>query len=93
MLTKKQAARILADMKPLGEMLKEWREKLKLTPAEAARRCRMSAQHYWQIENAERVHVQAATLQKLSTGTGLPLERLVMASTIEPVRAEESVPA
>lgn len=90
MLTDKQAKRILANMKPLSEELREWREGLHLTPAEAARRCEMSAQHYWQLENAERgVGIRTATLLKLATGTGKPLERLARAAELQ----REAIPA
>lgn len=80
MLTPARSARILADMKPLGEMLKEWRQVMKLTPAEAARRCKMSAQHYWQIENEKNVYLRPTTFRKLSEGTGFPVERLAAAA-------------
>lgn len=84
MLTVRQAGRILADMKPLSEELREWRENLHLTPAEAARRCGMSAQHYWQLENAERgIGIRTATLVKLAEGTGKPMERLAKAAELQ----------
>lgn len=82
MLTRKQSDRILEDMKPLCEMLKDWRELLKLTPAEAARRLDMSAQHYWQLEHGERVYLRPATMQKLSSGTGIPMDRLIVAASL-----------
>lgn len=82
MLTPVRSARILGDMKSLSEMLKEWREVLTLTPAEAARRCSMSPQHYWQLENGDRVNVRVSTLVKLAEGTGIPVERLAVASGI-----------
>lgn len=94
MLTKGQLARIVADMKPLCVILKEWRELMELTPAEAARRCKMPAQHYWQIEHNERVNLRPATLQKLAEATGFPIERLAVAaaySVITPLA--EPVPA
>lgn len=84
MLTPKQAERILSGMKPLSEELREWREGLHLTPAEAARRCDMSAQHYWQLENAERgIGIRTATLLKLAAGTGKPMERLARAAELQ----------
>lgn len=84
MLTEKQAARILADMKPLSEQLRNWREATHLTLADAARRCGMSAQHYWQLENAERgVGMRTATLLKLNSGTGIPLERLAAGAEMQ----------
>lgn len=97
MLTDSRAARILADMKPLSELLREWRELLKLTPAEAARRCAMSAQHYWQLENGERASIRSSTLAKLVEGTGIPEERIAIAAGIEAAQRlrtpREPVPA
>ena len=87
MLTDKRAERILANMKPLGEMLEEWRETLHLTPAEAARRCKMSAQHYWQIEHGQVPNPRRSTLEKLTEGTGIPIERLAAAIYAAPVPA------
>jgi transcriptional regulator with XRE-family HTH domain len=85
MLTEKRAARILKDMKPLSEELRDWRENvLHGTLAEAARRCGMSAQHYWQLENAERgAGIRTATLLKLAQGTGKPMERLAAAAELQ----------
>lgn len=84
MLTEKRTARILANMKPLSEELKEWRENLHITPSEAARRCGMSAQHYWQLENGERgTGIRTATLLKLAEGTGKPMERLAKAAELQ----------
>ena len=84
MLTDKRSARILADMKPLSEQLRDWREASHLTLADAARRCGMSAQHYWQLENAERgVGMRTATLLKLNSGTGIPLERLAAGAEMQ----------
>lgn len=84
MLTDKRSARILADMKPLSEQLHDWREASHLTLADAARRCGMSAQHYWQLENAERgVGMRTATLLKLNAGTGIPLERLAAGAEMQ----------
>ena len=75
----------LASVRPLSEELRVWREKdARLTLAEAARRCGMSSQHYWQLENAERgVGIRTATLIKLADGTGHPLERLVHAVELQ----------
>lgn len=91
MLTDKQRQRILADMKPLSEELRHWRENTaRITLAEAARRCQMSAQHYWQLENAERgTGIRTATLLKLAGGTGIPMERLAKAAEMQ----REPVPA
>lgn len=84
MLTPRQAERILADMKPLSVQLREWREACHLTPAEAARRCEMSSQHYWQLENAERgIGMRTATLLKLHAGTGIAMERLAAGAEMQ----------
>ena len=91
MLTKKQAARIMADMKPLGQMLRCWRDELKLSQAEASRRCGVSAQHWGLIEKGERTGLQGSTFQKLADGTGIPLQRLILAADLVP--EEEAVTA
>ena len=93
MLTQRRAARILADMKPLSQELRDWRlNTLRETPAVAARVCGMSAQHYWQLENAERgAGIRTATLLKLAKGTGIPLERLAQAAELQ--RTEDGHPA
>ena len=79
-------------MKPLYEMLRDWRESLHLTPAEAARRCNMSAQHYWQLENGERgPGIRTATLLKLAEGTGIPMERLAVASYYDPAAQDAAL--
>ena len=80
MLTKKQAARILIDMKPLSEMLQEWREGVKLTKAAAARRCGVSFQHWYYLESGQRTALEGRTFQKLAAGTGIPIERLMAAA-------------
>lgn len=88
-LTRTDMARILADMKPLCALLTEWRAMLKLTPADAARRCEMSPQLWYQLESGETANPRSRTLQRLALGTGIPLERLVAASCVTPA----SVPA
>jgi transcriptional regulator with XRE-family HTH domain len=75
--------RILADMKPLAQMLEEWREGLKLSRAEAARRCRMSQVQWTELETGVTRDPRTSTLTKLTEGTGIPLERLAMASGYE----------
>lgn len=87
MLTQSRMSRILADMKPLGELLKDWREASKLTPSEAARRCKMSAQHYGLLERGDRPTPRPTTLHKLSDATGIPYERLAASAYAEPVPA------
>ena len=90
MLTPRQAERILADVKTLPEELEEWRKALHITPSEAARRCKMSPQHWFQLARGERGQgIRIGTLRKLADGTGLPLERLLRAAELmrEPVPA------
>lgn len=71
-------------MKPLADELRDWRERTHLTLSEAARRCGMSAQHYWQLENGQRGQgIRTATLLKLFNGTGIPMERLAAAAEMQ----------
>lgn len=90
-LTNTRLARILADMKPLKDMLREWRTELKLTPADAARRCKISPQLYWYMEHVDGYNPRVTTLQKVAEGTGIPFERLAVA--VNTRAAPESVPA
>jgi transcriptional regulator with XRE-family HTH domain len=84
MLTTRQEARILKGMKPLSQMLTDWRNELTLTKAQAARRCQMSFAHWSLLESGERTQLQAATMQKLAAGTGIPTERLLAAANFHP---------
>lgn len=79
-LTTARMSRILADMKPLSELLKDWREALKLNPSEAARRCDLSPQMWWNLESGLVSTPRRDTMRKLVEGTGIPLERLAVAS-------------
>lgn len=79
-LTEARLSRILADMKPLCELLKDWREAMHLTPSEAARRCDLSPQMWWELESGNTATPRKATMRKLIEGTGIPLERLAVAS-------------
>lgn len=83
LLTHSRSARILADMKPLHELLTEWQETLKLSSAEAARMCDLDRQQWWELRSGRTTDPRARTLQKLSEGTGIPVERLV-ASCVYP---------
>ena len=80
-------ARILADMKPLSELLKEWRETLKLSRAEAARRCEIAWVQWMELETGVTRDPRASTLLKLADGTGIPLERLVESASPQLVPA------
>lgn len=86
-LTESRRRRILADMKPLSLMLQEWRETLKLSRAEAARRCGMGQQQWFELESGATRDPRASTLRKLEEGTGIPLERLAAASCYDPAGA------
>lgn len=90
-LTPSQMARILAGMKPLHEILTSWREELELTPAEAARRCEISAQLWWQLEHADTLNPRSSTLLKLARGTGISMEILAAAASNPGYPAEEPV--
>ena len=83
-LTPSGTARILAGMKPLSEILKAWMDELELTPAEAARRCEISAQLYGQLLHAETLNPRASTLLKLARGTGLSMEILAASASVSP---------
>lgn len=71
------------DAKPLAVMLKEWRELLGLSQADAAKRCELSYQHWWKLEHGERQELRGSTFAKLALGTGIPMPRLVEASALE----------
>lgn len=83
-LTPTALARILVGMRPLCAILKAWREELELTPAEAARRCEVSAQLWGQLEHGETTNPRGSTLLKLARGTGIPMEILAAASSVDP---------
>lgn len=97
MLTDKRMARILSGMKPLSELLREWRETLHLSQSEAARRCGVSSQHWGLLERGERVWLRPNTFRKLAERTGIPLERLMRAAELAEQdrlsRTAEPVPA
>lgn len=69
--------------KPLGQMLKEWRELLGITQADAAKRCDISYQHWWKLEHGVRQELRGSTFAKLAAGTGIPLGRLLEAAALE----------
>ena len=79
-LTERKATRILDDMKPLFQMLHEWRTLLHLSPSEAAKRCQVSNQQWYELESGATKDPRASTIRKLADGTGIPLERLVEAT-------------
>ena len=70
-------------MKPLHELLSDWRETLKLTPAEASRQCGMSQQLWSQLEGGDTSNPRVSTLLKLAEGTGIPMERLAKAAELQ----------
>lgn len=81
-LTKARMARILADMKPLHSMLKDWQDELHLNSSEAARQCGMSRSQWAELVSGATSDPRASTLHKLAHGTGIPLERLVEAADL-----------
>ena len=70
-------------MKPLCEMLADWRNELTLSPAEAARRCKVSPQLWGQLESGRTDDPRASTLLNLAEGTGIPMERLAKAAEMQ----------
>lgn len=80
-------------MKPLSELLFDWRDGLKLTRAEAARRCQMSQVQWTELETAVTRDPRTSTLQKLNDGTGIPIERLVAASCLSATPPSSKEPA
>ena len=82
-LTVSPEQRILQDMKPLYELLTEWQDTLKLTNAEAARRCGLGPQQWFELKSGKTTDPRARTLYKLADGTGIPVGRLV-ASCLHP---------
>jgi len=73
----------MADMKPLSEMLSEWRAGVKLSKAEAARRCEMSQVQWSELETGVTSDPRASTLRRISSGTGIPVARLIEAAHVE----------
>lgn len=83
-------ARIMAGMKPLGELLREWRDGNGYSASEAARKCDLTPQMWWALETGYTTTPRPATMQKLVEGTGIALERLAVASYFAP--AAEAAP-
>ena len=92
-LTPARAGRILADMKPLYMILKEWQDYVRLTPSEAARQCGVSPQQWFELTSGATRDPRASTLRKLASGTGMPIEFLVEASALRTPPRAEPVPA
>lgn len=94
MLTKDRRSRILDNMKPLHEMLREWRELSGLSQVAAAERLGMSRQQWWYLESGETADVRTSTLVRLERCTGIPLERLVRAAEmgLSDARVDETQP-
>lgn len=82
LLTPGRRRRILADVKPLNEELFDWRTALKLSRADAARRCEMSQVQWTELETGATCDPRTSTLLKLANGTGLALERLATAAEL-----------
>jgi DNA-binding XRE family transcriptional regulator len=67
---------------PLADVLKEWRIAAHITSTQAARRCGISRQLWFQLETGETKRPLMSTLEKVSQGTGIPLGILEVASYI-----------
>lgn len=83
-LTNRRATWKLGDMKPLCELMSEWRETVKVTASEAARRCDMTPQQWYDLETGRSRDPRGSTLLKLHYGTGIDLERLAEAAAFDP---------
>jgi transcriptional regulator with XRE-family HTH domain len=66
----------------LGDVLKEWRTAAGITSTRAARRCGISRQLWFQLETGETKRPLLSTLEKVSQGTGIPVDALEVASYI-----------
>ena len=80
MLRKADTQRILGSVETLGEILLDWRLKAGLNQSDAARRCGVTPQHWWLLENDQRPNVSGDTIDKLARGTGYAAERLLIAA-------------
>jgi transcriptional regulator with XRE-family HTH domain len=69
-------------MKPLSDVLKEWRIGTDITAAAAARQCGVSRQLWFQLETGETRRPKQSTLVKVSRGTGIAVSDLEIASYI-----------
>lgn len=95
-LTHSQRKRILADMKPLNVLLQEWRDTLRISDAEAARRCDMTRQQWFEVISGRTRDPRASTIDRLANGTGYAVDLLVEASKLTPADLtprREAVPA
>jgi transcriptional regulator with XRE-family HTH domain len=66
----------------LAELLKEWRIATRITSSQAARRCGISRQLWFQLESGETKRPLLSTLQKVSQGTAISVGVLEVASYI-----------
>ncbi len=80
MLRKSDTERIVGAVETLGEILIDWRLKAGLNQSDAARRCGVTPQHWWLLENDQRPNVSGETIDKLAQGTGYAPERLLIAA-------------
>ena len=80
-------------MKPLDQLLREWRATMGFSKAEAARHCKVSEQHWGLLESGQRFDLRGATFRKLTEGTGIPRERIVLAAALLRERRLEASPA
>ena len=80
-LTKRDRARIVGGMETLGQLLQGWRLNARLSQTGAARQCNLASPQHWHALENDLHHSPAdETLQKLSDGTGLAIETLLVAS-------------
>lgn len=86
-LTPSQRRRILTDMKPLNTLLQEWKDTLRITDAEAARRCEMTRQQWFEVISGRTRDPRASTIDRLANGTGYAVELLIEASKLPPAEA------
>lgn len=83
LLTDTRRNRYLDDMKPLSLLLIEWQNMLHLNDVEAASRCEMTRQQWWELKSGRTSDPRSSTLRKLTQGTGIPVERLTEAAHVE----------
>lgn len=63
-------------MKPLSEILAQWRDSMGFSQSDAARQCGLSRQLWFQLESGDTTDPRMSTMFGLRDGTGIPFERL-----------------
>ena len=69
-------------METLGDILAAWQIGMAFNDSEAARYLDLGVEHYWRIKRNQRTNLRPETLTKISTLTGFPEERLVVAAAL-----------